>query len=139
LLVRPSLKGYSCAEIGMRAGRITDPVEKARLRGWRWKTPEHTHASPWAQGSAPDDLPTTSIADPYIVPPAATLPEIVALKTDDAQLLKGLESSGAHLTPAWRAATEWQEQARVERPLMPPSGVELVGGHIALIMPMTVR
>jgi Uncharacterised methyltransferase family (DUF6094) len=111
--------------VGVRRERLLespDPVEKARLRGWRWRAPERADASPWAQGYAPDDLPIGPIADPYIVPPAATMPEIVVLKADDAQLLKGLHASGAHLTPAWRAATAWQEQARIERPLMPPSG-----------------
>src|SRR5262245_60649777 len=119
--------------VGVRRERpleSPDPVEKARLRGWRWRMPEHADESPWAQGSAPNDLPICPIADPYIVQPATTLPQILALKADDAQLLKGLETSGAHLTPAWRAATEWQEQARVERPLMPPTGTAHLAADI---------
>ena len=107
-----------------------DPVEKARIRGWRWRAPEKADDAPWAQGFAPDDLPIAPITDPYFVPATTATPTITALKADDALLLKGLETSGAHLMPLWQAATRWQETACIERPLMPPTGTAHLAADI---------
>lgn len=107
-----------------------EPAEKARIRGWRWRTPEQPHDSPWAQGDAPPDLPTAPIDDRYAVPAATVTPTITVMKADDATLLKGLEASGAHLTPAWQSATTWQEHGRAERPVMPPTGTAHLAADI---------
>jgi hypothetical protein len=100
-----------------------DPLELNRIRGFRYRLdPEHPAKSPWAQGFAPVVLPDAPIADPYLVTPGGELVEITVLKADQAELLRGLDKGGAHLTPAWQSATMWQAAATLEQPLMPISG-----------------
>jgi hypothetical protein len=121
--------------IGVRREKPLDapePAEQARLLGWQWREPKKASASPWAQGFAPPVLPASPIADPYPVPPTAGAPrpELVVWRADEAVLLRALRESGAHLTPAWKAATEWQEKSFLEEPAMPPAGF----AHLASLL-----
>lgn len=100
-----------------------DPLELNRIRGFRYRIDaDKPEACPWAQGFAPDVLPDTPIAEPYIVTPGGIPIEITVLKADEAELLRGLDQGGAHLTPAWQLATTWQAAASLDHPLMPISG-----------------
>src|SRR5262249_24822761 len=89
-----------------------DPIELTRIRGLRYRVdPDHPGQSPWAQGFAPEVLPDAPIADPYLVTPGGGTVEITVLKADQAELLRGLDKGGAHLSPAWQSATTWQAAA----------------------------
>jgi len=100
-----------------------DPLELSRIRGFRHREDkDKPQACPWAQGFAPDVLPNEPIADPYSVAPGGAPVEIIVLKADQAELMRGLQKGGAHLTPAWQLATTWQAAASLENPLMPISG-----------------
>ena len=100
-----------------------DPLELNRIRGFRYGVdPDKPETCPWAQGGAPDVLPDSPIAEPYIVTPGGIPVEITVLKADQAELLRGLDTGGAHLTPAWQSATTWQATASLDHPLMPISG-----------------
>ena len=100
-----------------------EALELNRIRGFRYRIDAgKPEACPWAQGFAPDVLPDTPIAEPYIVTPGGIPIEITVLKADEAELMRGLGMGGAHLTPAWQSATTWQAAASLDHPLMPISG-----------------
>lgn len=109
-----------------------EPAEQARLLGWQWREPKEPSGSPWAQGFAPPVLPTAPLSDAFQVPAAVGTPqpELVVWRADEAVLLRALRESGAQLTPAWRAATEWQEKSFLEEPAMPPAGF----AHLASLL-----
>ncbi|HXH22597.1 MAG TPA: DUF6094 domain-containing protein [Dehalococcoidia bacterium] len=108
-----------------------DPGIKAAIAGWRWRIPDSEEESPWAGGVELPIVPDAPIADPYIVPPSgAALPEIKVVRADDSQLLLALDSSGAHLSQAWQAATQWQGSGRVDAPVMPATGTAHLAADI---------
>jgi len=110
--------------VGVRraAPRVPDAAQKKRLSGFRWSTPEKVGQSPWEQGFAPPDLPTEPLPVPYIVPAAHIQPVLVIKHADNDTLLQAVAKYGAHLTPAWEAATTWSEEGLVDAPAMPPTG-----------------
>lgn len=95
-----------------------DPQVKAQLQSWRFDSETAT----WAGGSPPPILPEGPIAEPYLLPAAPALPELLVLHADEDVLLQGLETSGLHTTAAWQQAVTLHAEGVFARPLMPPTG-----------------
>ncbi len=110
--------------VGIRlpSPRVPEAAHKKRLSGFRWRKPEKAGQSPWEQGLPPPELPETVIADPYPVPAARVVPTLVVRNADEATLLYALSRSGAHLSPAWQAATTWPEEGLLGSSAMPYTG-----------------
>ncbi len=110
--------------VGIRlpSPRVSEAAHKKRLSGFRWRKPEKAGQSPWEQGLPPPELPEMAIADPYPVPPARIVPALVVRNADEATLLYALSRSGAHLSPAWQAATTWPEEGLLGSSAMPYTG-----------------
>ncbi len=110
--------------VGIRlpSPRVPEAAQKKRLSGFRWRKPEKAGQSPWEQGLPPPELPASAIADPYQVPPARMIPTLVVRNADEATLLYALSKSGAHLSPAWQAATTWPEEGLLGSSAMPYTG-----------------
>ena len=127
--------------VGIRRAEARDPIpaESRRLQGYRYHSPSahstsgKSHArvqAGWEQGTPPPELPVTPIADPYPVPESLACPHIVVRHADESTLLASLERSGAHLSPAWQAATEWREEGLRGSPVMPLSGEAHVAAEV---------
>jgi predicted RNA methylase len=110
--------------VGIRlpSPRVPEAAQKKRLSGFRWRKPEKPGQSPWEQGLPPPELPEIAIADPYAVPSARIVPPLVVRNADEATLLYALSRSGAHLSPAWQAATIWPEEGLLGSSAMPYTG-----------------
>jgi hypothetical protein len=108
--------------VRLAAPRVLDAAQKRRLSGFRWRKPEKLGQSPWEQGFPPPDLPDEPLPVPYIVPITHMLPALVVKHADRGTLLEAVATYGAHLTPAWEAATTWSEEGYVDAPAMPPTG-----------------
>ena len=110
--------------VGIRlpSPRVPEAAHKKRLSGFRWRKPEKAGQSPWEQGLPPPELPETVIADPYAIPAARIVPTLVVRNADEATLLYALSRSGAHLSPAWQAATTWPEEGLLGSSAMPYTG-----------------
>ncbi|HET8850926.1 MAG TPA: DUF6094 domain-containing protein, partial [Ktedonobacteraceae bacterium] len=108
--------------IRLASPRMPDAAQKKRLAGFRWRKPEKAGQSPWEQGLPPPELPETTLADPYQVPPARMIPTLVVRNADEATLLYALCKSGAHLSPAWQTATNWPEEGLLGSSAMPYTG-----------------
>src|SRR6266568_1386955 len=110
--------------VGIRlpSPRAPEAAHKKRLSGFRWRKPEKAGQSPWEQGLPPPELPETMIVNPYPVPAARIVPTLVVRNADEATLLYALSRSGAHLSPAWQAATTWPEEGLLGSSAMPYTG-----------------
>jgi len=110
--------------VGIRlpSPRAPEAAHKKRLSGFRWRKPEKAGQSPWEQGLPPPELPETVIVNPYPVPAARIVPTLVVRNADEATLLYALSRSGAHLSPAWQAATTWPEEGLLGSSAMPYTG-----------------
>jgi hypothetical protein len=126
--------------VGLKRAEPRDPIpaESRRLQGYRYhapsvsssgKSPSRVRAG-WEQGTAPPELPTEPISDPYPVPECTVRPQIVVRHADESLLLTALERCGAHLSATWQAATEWREEGLRESPVMPLSGEAHVAAEV---------
>ena len=128
-----------CA-VGIRRAEPVEPssAEQRRLQGYRYHTASAARSSPtkhsiragWEQGTAPPELPTVPVSNPYPVPEVTLRPQLVVRHADEALLLAALEHAGAHLSPLWQAATEWREEGLRESPVMPLSGEAHVAAEV---------
>jgi len=126
--------------VGIRRAEPVDPppAEQRRLQGYRYHTASAARSSPtkngiragWEQGTAPPELPTVPVSNPYPVPEATLRPQLVVRHADEALLLSAVEHTGAHLSPLWQAATEWREEGLRESPVMPLSGEAHVAAEV---------
>ena len=117
--------------------RDLDEAQIQDLLAYRWcKDPKNKEAEGWAGHSAPPTLPTTPLRVPYQVPTVPTVPFFEVHDADDALILETLlgtddqPASGAHLSSEWAHATTWQEEAALECPAMPYTGVAHVAAEI---------
>ncbi|WP_124681847.1 DUF6094 domain-containing protein [Candidatus Viridilinea mediisalina] len=87
-----------------------DPGELARLRGFRYRKPDKETGSWWAGGTPPPILPDTpSEGISTVTPPRIPIPvSYTLMKADVAELLKALQSHGAHLDPSWHEDTTFR-------------------------------
>lgn len=106
--------------------------EKKRLQGSQWKSGKDDQELGWRGETPPPDLPTTPIENPYIVPASRATPRLVVQNADEATLLYALKVSGAHLSPAWQAATTWPESGYLGSPAMPYTGEAHVAAEIMI-------
>jgi predicted RNA methylase len=109
------------AGVRLATPRIPDAAQKKHLSGFRWRKPEKVGQSPWEQGFPPPDLPNEPLPVPYVVPTAHIQPTLVIKHADHDTLLQAVAKYGAHLTPAWQAATIWSEEvSSTHLPCRPP-------------------
>ncbi|GHO88217.1 DUF6094 domain-containing protein [Dictyobacter formicarum] len=117
--------------------RDLDEALVKALLAYRWrKDPKHPEEEGWAGAEAPPTLPSTPIDDPYVVPPVSVFPYFDVQNADEALILETLlgteeqPGAGADLSAEWAQATTWQEEAALDRPAMPYTGVAHVAAEI---------
>src|SRR5579875_1108590 len=96
--------------------------EKSRLEQWIYQEPDEPGESPWRGESAPPELPTAPIADPYHIPVARQPLQIRVLRPDPALLSQYLARAGVHTTAEWQNATSWSPGVTLEQPLVAIEG-----------------
>jgi hypothetical protein len=120
--------------VGVRRKTPATPTEadRKRLQGYQWKEPDRPEKSGWRYGSPPPELPTASLADPYVVPASREAPRLVVRNADEATLLGALDKSGAHLSPTWQQATTWPEEGYLGAPAMPYTGEAHIASEVMI-------
>jgi Uncharacterised methyltransferase family (DUF6094) len=117
--------------------RDLDEALVKTLLAFRWRKDADGNEG-WAGAVAPPTLPSEPLSNPYLVPLVSQIPFFETHDASDAQLLEtllgnpdaGEPGSGADLSPEWLQATTWQEEAVLERPAMPYTGVAHVAAEI---------
>ncbi|MBA2396173.1 MAG: hypothetical protein H0V70_25895 [Ktedonobacteraceae bacterium] len=126
--------------VGRKRAVPKDLLDEARVKallGYRWRKDADDNEG-WAGGTAPPTLPNEPISDPYLLPLVSRVPVFETQDASDAQVMEtllgsedtGEPGSGADLSSEWLQATSWQEEAMVERPAMPYTGVAHVAAEI---------
>jgi hypothetical protein len=117
--------------------RDLDEAHIQALLAYRWRNdPRHKEEEGWAGKEAPPTLPDSPLADPYQVPTVATAPYFEVQNADESLILETLlgteeqAGAGAHFSTEWAQATTWQEEATLDRPAMPYTGVAHVAAEI---------
>jgi hypothetical protein len=120
--------------VGVRRKTPATPTEaeRKRLQGYQWKEPDRPGKSGWRYGFPPPELPTTPLADPYVVPASRQVPRLVVRNADEATLLGALDKSGAHLSPTWQQATTWPEEGYLGAPAMPYTGEAHIASEVMI-------
>lgn len=116
--------------------RDLDEAQIKELLGYRWK--KNGDEEDWLGHVAPPTLPTEPISDPYLIPLVSHVPAYDVHDASDAILLEALlgnpeageSGNGADLSGEWAAATTWRDDASLERPVMPYTGVAHVAAEI---------
>ena len=107
------------------------------LLAFRWrKDPKHPEEEGWAGNEAPPTLPSERIDDPYQVPTVSFRAYFDLQNADESVILETLlgtdeqPGAGADRSAEWAQATSWQEEAQLDSPAMPYTGVAHVAAEI---------